>query len=164
MALGFGDRDAFAFEIHPRFPTWDRRSASDRGPWAELRVWCRGRCLTSGVIPGEGRAFEGVEVPLLPFATWLVEHSREIAHEEFPSSFREDGAPHDVLRLWNEQEPRDEGASERLEEDRYLWYGRHFWMAGAEGCMVPDLAFARIDGDLYYYSRKSSRAARTFAG
>jgi hypothetical protein len=130
-------------------PTWSPRAGLDAGPWARLSIWSRERNLTEAVVTGEDRLIDSIEVPLLPIAAWFVRNARAILHEEFPSAVRFDSILHEALDDWNSADAPDEDAAEAFEDARYEWYTRHFIRAGAEGAMLPNLAFARIDGRLF---------------
>lgn len=143
-----GDKAGLGFELEPVAPSWERRSLADLGPWARFSLYVRKRCLTKAAEADRGRVVEGVHVPLLPIADWLVRNIRAIAYEESPVSFRGDVNLHEVIRSWDETKPPG-GASDQWEDERYEWYSRHFLLAGADGAMLPDLAFVRADGRLW---------------
>lgn len=145
----FGDIRHFAVELSPLNPGWERHSPMDRGPWARFSLWSTGNNLTKGIAPGGDHVLTGIEIPLLPVADWFVRNAPAILFEEFPHAFPEDLILHGALLEWNEREPPAGFGEEEYEDARYEWYERHFLLSGAEGALLPDLAFARIDERLY---------------
>jgi hypothetical protein len=143
----FGQVEGLGLEIDPLEPTWSRAGEFDQGPWARLSIYLRGRCLTRA-IDDDSAVRNGINVPLLPLAHWLVENIRAIAYEESNPYGRTDVNLHDSLAHWRTAEPRGQDA-DRWDDLRYEWYCRHFWLPGAEGSMVPDLAFVRSDDRLW---------------
>lgn len=145
----FGSTSSLAFEVAPLEPSWPLRAVSDLGPWASLKIVSRGRNLTRCVSPDSEQVFESVCVPLLPVASWFIENAKSLLWEEFPVDFKQDLILHDCLEKWNEIDAPPGIDQESFEDSRFAWYSRHFLLAGAEGALLPDLAFARIDNRLY---------------
>jgi hypothetical protein len=145
----FGSRDYFGIELVPVEPTWERKGLSDQGPWAGLAVYLRGSCLTRVVEEKNNCLRNFIYVPLLPLASWLVENIRAIIFEESSAHFHSDVNLHEALSKWNEGETPPGYSPESWEDKRYEWYARHFWLAGAEGCQLPDLAFVKADERLW---------------
>lgn len=146
--MKFGRDEEFSIILHPVEPNWERRSQTDRGPWAELGIFVNGLCLTRATEPGSQLVRDFVRVPLVPIAEWLVSNLRAIAWEESPAGMRRDGSLHQILAAWNEAEPPSGTDSDQWDDARYGWYQRHFLLAGAEGSRLPDIALARVDGSL----------------
>jgi hypothetical protein len=156
-----GDRDSLGIELEPVEPGWERRSSTDLGPWARFAIYVRGLCLTQAIEPSTSLARASVYVPLLSLADWFFHNMRAIAFEESPAVFRSDVLLHETLARWNESEPPLDVNEERWEDERYRWYERHFWLAGADGALVPDLAFVRADDQLWLsWSNPVSGGAR----
>lgn len=143
-----GDRSQLAFEVDPVEPSWNRRSPGDRGPWARLAVWVKQRNLTRAQEESTDSVIHSVAVPLAPLASWLTESARAIAFEESPALARYGVEPHDVLERWSSADAPAGHSPDDWDDARYEWYRRHFWLAGADGVLLPDIALARADGDL----------------
>ncbi len=147
--MRFGNLNGLAIEVEPLEPGWDRRSRSERGPWARLSLYAGGQCLTEVVDDGSDRVRGWVAVPLRPLADWFVRNARAILDEEASRMGRTDVELHKSLDSWNRKEPTREISVDSWEEERYAWYGRHFLLAGAEGALLPDVAFVRSDDRLW---------------
>jgi hypothetical protein len=152
----FGDRTQLAFEVNPVEPSWERRSPVDRGPWALLSVWVKHRNLTRAVDEASDIVTNGVAVPLATLARWMVQNARGIVFEEVPAVAKKYGVePHEVLDRWNDADAPPGIPQDDWEDARYDWYCRHFWMAGSDGAMLPDVGLTRADGDLFMSWRHS---------
>jgi len=145
----FGSLSGLAIEVEPLDPGWDRRSRNERGPWARFSLYAGERCLTEVVDEGSDRVRGWVAVPLRPLADWFVRSARAILVEESSRVGRTDVELHKSLDSWNDRDPIAGSSAEAWEEERYAWYGRHFLPAGAEGALVPDVAFVKSDDRLW---------------
>ncbi|MEW6261835.1 MAG: ImmA/IrrE family metallo-endopeptidase [Thermodesulfobacteriota bacterium] len=112
-------------------------------------MFVRHRCLTRLVEESTGEYKTSVPIPLMPLASWFVENIKAIAFEENHPLFPSDVFLHKSLARWNEAEPSAGWTTETWEDMRYEWYRRHFWMSGAGGSLIPDLAFVRADERLW---------------
>ena len=146
--MRFGSTDTLAFDVDPVEPSWERRAAGDLGPWARLCVIARDRVLTRAEIRPAARVVESVHVPLAPLCAWWHASLGAVSLEESARLFRTDVDLHRSLDDWNRSSP-PMGEDDAWEDARYAWYTRHFWLAGAEGAWVPDLAFVRADDRLW---------------
>jgi hypothetical protein len=143
----FGHKQVFAFDIEPYEPSWERRSVSDRGPWAALKIWSRYQNITEFKQHEEK---PGIFVlPLLSIASFFVKNAVAILYEEFPTAFGSDLILYKGLKKWYQTASPPGVEQEAFEDMRYDWHVRHFWLASLEGSLLPDLGFARIDNDLY---------------
>jgi hypothetical protein len=144
-----GDRTSLAFDVAPVEPTWDRRSPADRGPWARLSLWVNNRNITRVLDEPSDTVSNGVTVPVTEIARWMVRNAHGIVFEEAPAVARRYGnGAHEILDRWNRDEAPPGTDQDSWEDARYDWYCRHFWLAGAEGAMLPDLGLTRADRDL----------------
>jgi hypothetical protein len=100
------------------------------------------------VEPSWDRVVHGVSIPLMPVAEWLTSCIRAIAYEESPARARYGVEPHEVLKRWNDAGAPAGIPTDSWEDERYEWYCRHFWLAGVEGALLPDVGLVRADGKL----------------
>jgi hypothetical protein len=69
-------------------------------------------------------------------------------YEESPARARYGVEPHEVLLRWNDADPPAGISADDWQDERFAWYDRHFWLGGSEGALLPDVGFARADGEL----------------
>ena len=144
-----GDQRALALEIQPVVPSWKRRAPSERGPWAKLSIWLSGDNLCRHWLPSARSIDDGVYVPLAPIADWLVRTARYIAYEESARAFPTDVDLPSALERWKEAAPARPFDQDSWDDERFEWSERHFLAAGADGAWLPNLAFVRVDEDLW---------------
>ncbi len=145
--MRFGSERGLRFEVVPLDPQWERRSRTDRGPWAQLGVFAAGECLTKVEDGDTDRVRNHVNVPLCSIAEWVVSNARAIVFEESAHAFRTDDDLHGSLAKWRSRDPGG-FAPDVWDDERFNWYSRHFLLSGAEGALLPDVAFAKLDDRL----------------
>lgn len=158
----FGNREALALEIQPLQPGWERRYEPERTGWGALTIWVEGKNLCRHVRRGSQQVADSLNVPLAPLADWLVRSWLAIEFEERPRLF----ALRDRLRAsvdaWADAAP-PAGLNEATWLDaRDDWWARHFLVAGADGAILPDIAFSRRDDLLTVEWTPRDADGRTF--
>jgi hypothetical protein len=147
--MRFGDARKLAFDLEPLSPSWERRSPSDRGPWARLAIWACDENFCQNWLPSTREVHEGVYIPLAPLADWFVNNIKFIAYEESARAFPTDVDLTRALEAWKSSAPAAHYGEDLWDDLRFDWSGRHFLLAGAEGSWLPNLAFARTDDRLW---------------
>lgn len=143
-----GNRERFAIEVVPVDPSWSRRYAPDRGPWAGLSIWAAGRNLCQHLFTGDGSVHEHVFVPSTPVAEWLERAFGALCHEERPSRFPAGDDPHAAYRAWADRMPPSGTTWDEWMVEREEWWRRHFSRSGSDGAHLPDIALVRCDDRL----------------
>lgn len=157
--MRLGDITRFAFEIDPVVPSWDRRTPSERGPWARLAIWIREENFCRNEVRSSNEVHDGVYVPLAPIANFFARNVRAIAYEESAADFPTDVDLPKALERWKETAPARGCDDESWDDSRYCWSERHFLQAGADGSWVPNLAFVRADDTLWISAGKAQFAS-----
>ncbi|MEM9558454.1 MAG: hypothetical protein AAGC60_29650 [Acidobacteriota bacterium] len=147
--MRIGERSVLAFDLEPLEPSWPRRAANERGPWARFRFWVDGINTCRSSRPDSLAIEESVAVPLAPIADWFVTRAKAIAFEESARAFPTDTRLVDSLIAWKQKKPAAGFDSDRWDDARYDWWERHFLQSNGDGAWIPNLAFARADGDLW---------------
>lgn len=145
----FGNRNSIGLEIDPLAPSWDRRSAQDRGPWAQFRLWVQGHNLTENVFPGTDSVLPSISVPLAPIADWLVNNACFIAHEESSRSFQTDVNLLEALEHWKTATHGRSYSEDEWDDERFSWVERHFIRTADPGSWLPNAALVRVGDDLW---------------
>jgi hypothetical protein len=147
--MRLGDIRGLAFDIEPVSPSWERRTASERGPWARLAIWAGGQNFCLNWRPETSSVNDGVYVPLAPIADWLLRYGRHIAYEESSRAFPTDVDLIRALERWKASAPAALFSEDDWDDRRYEWSERHFLLAGADGAWLPNLALVRVDNELW---------------
>lgn len=143
-----GNRQRFAFELHPVRPSWDRHYLPEQTAWAGLAIWINGLNLCMHVDRGGLEVREYLYVPLGPLADWFARVMPALTFEERPAHFPRSGSAYATAARWADaRHPATISTDDWLDE-REAWWSRHFLQAGAEGARVPNLAFIRDDEKL----------------
>lgn len=140
-----GNRETFGIGLSPVQPSWETRYAPERAGWAGLEIWISGTNLCSHVITGESVVREQVFVPLAPVVDWLVRSVTRIAFEERTGPFPGSGQWHLDKVRWADTSPEPGYSEDDWLDERDAWWQAHFLRAGADGSLLPDLAFGRDD-------------------
>jgi hypothetical protein len=156
--MRFGDIHKFALDVEPVLPSWDRRTPSDRGPWARLTIWAAQENLCRNWMTSTAAVTEGVYVPLAPVADWFVRNAPAIAYQESAPEFPTDVDLPRALEQWKSAAPAKNFDEDSWDDRRFDWSERHFLLAGSDGSWLPNLAFVRVDDSLWI-----STAAAQFA-
>lgn len=141
----FGNRDRFAIQVRPLAPSWDRRYRPEQTAWGALTFWVEGTNVCLHADPGTEVLDEAIKVPLAPLADWLVRSWLGLAFEERARVFPTADSLHDVLMRWGRVRAPSSISDDAWVDAREEWWSRHFLSAGADGALVPNLAFARHD-------------------
>ena len=88
--MRLGDIRRLAFDLDPVSPSWERRTPSDQGPWAQFAIWGAEQNFCRNWFPAIRSVNEGVYVPLAPIADWFLRCARYIAYEESSRAFPTD--------------------------------------------------------------------------
>jgi Zn-dependent peptidase ImmA (M78 family) len=138
-----GDKTIFALELLPLTPSWDRIYVAERTGWATFSLWVGGQNLCRNALEGTQVIREGVNVPLVPIADWIVRSWWFLRLEERPPSFPPRDSAIETLRRWGSA-PAPRGTEEDSWVDsREDWWSRHFLLAGSDGAQLPNVAFVR---------------------
>ena len=148
MTMLIGNRNSFAIAIEPLSPSWERRFPPEYTAWAQLSLWIRGENICRNLLDGSDSVREGVNVPLAPFADWLVRSWTFLEFEERPSSFPLGISPRDTVRRWGDALPPNAVSEDDWLDARELWWSRHFVAAGADGAHLPNVSLVRGDARL----------------
>lgn len=143
-----GNKLTFAFELLPVTPSWERRYAPERGPWAATAIWVGGQNLCRNVLPGAAEIREYLNIPLSALADWFVTSFPFIEFEERPSLYPISHDLHQRVEQWGGARPPSGLDEDEWFDAREAWWRRHFLRAGADGARVPNLAFARANEQL----------------
>ena len=138
-----GNRNRFAIELEPLAPTWERRYLSERVAWARFSLWVGGTNLCRNLLDGSNSVRDGVNVPLVPIADWLVRSWTFLAFEERPGCFPLHTSPYETVIKWGDAPPRSGFTEDEWLDARELWWSRHFLAAGADGSHLPNVSFVR---------------------
>src|SRR3954464_1553211 len=103
--MRLGDTRRLAFDIEPVSPSWERRTPSDQGPWAQLFIWAAEQNFCRNWFPATRSVHEGVYVPLAPIADWLLRCARYITYEESSRAFPTDVDLMAALQSWKSAAP-----------------------------------------------------------
>src|SRR5436305_811287 len=147
--MRLGDIRVLAFDIEPVSPSWERRTASERGPWARVAIWAGEQNFCLNWRPETRSVNEGVYVPLAPIADWLLRYGRYIAYEESSRAFPTDVDLIGGLERWKTSAPAASFSEDDWDDRRYEWSDRHFLLAGADGAWLPNLALVRVENELW---------------
>lgn len=143
-----GDRTRLGFDLLPVTPPWETRYEPERAGWAGLAIWVRGTNLCRHIESGSERIQDYLFVPLAPLADWLVRSIIAIAFEERAKHLATGRTLHADVRRWAELRPPSGLTEDEWMDAREAWWASHFLRAGADGAILPDLAFARDDEEL----------------
>ncbi len=147
--MRLGDIRRLAFDIEPVSPSWDRRTPSEKGPWAQLSIWAAEQNFCRNWFSATRSVNEGVYVPLAPIADWLLRCARYITYEESSRAFPTDVDLMTALQNWKNAVPAASFDEDSWDDQRFEWSERHFILAGADGSWLPNLAFVRSDETLW---------------
>ena len=135
-----GNRNSFAVGIEPLSPSWERRYLPECTAWAQLSIWVDGENICRNLLDGSNSVRDGVNVPLVPIADWLVRSWTYLAFEERPGCFPlHDSLCHTVSR-WGDAPPPNGLSEDDWLDARELWWSRHFLAAGADGAHLPNVS------------------------
>ena len=148
----FGDKAHFAIELrHTPDTLTDIEPETSRGSWGEWRLWVANINLCEFCLESNGELVELQEVRwfLAPLFVWLVENWMPLLHEKrLPVGGR-----------FGESRPRSaraaylsmvESAGDDFDRFRtwQAWGNRHALRAAAEGGILPDVFFQRMEDEI----------------
>ena len=142
-----GNRKRFGIELTPVSPSWDLRYPPETAAWAGFALWVAGRNLCAHVHAGEEEVRQQFFIPLGPIADWLVRAYPALALEERATLFPTRPGLHECVRAWGEARPLAGCDENQWLDAREAFWLRHFLVAGAEGALVPNVAFLRAEDD-----------------
>jgi hypothetical protein len=153
-----GSRKTLGIEIRPLGPTWERRYLPERTTWGALSIWVDGTNLCRNLRVGSDSVEDSVNVPLAPLADWLVRSWPSLAFEERASTYPTMPPLHDTLSRWGMARSPVGISEDDWIDSRERWWSKHFLSAGADGALLPGLAFSRHDENLIVEWRQPSFA------
>ena len=148
----FGDKSHFAIEVrHAPGALTDIEPETSEGSWGEWRLWAADLNLCAIRLESDGKNAEVQEVQwfLAPLFKWLVDNWMPLLHEKrLPV----------VVRI-GESRPRSarsaylsmlETAGDDIDRfhDWQIWGERHALRAAAEGGILPDVFFQRMEDEI----------------
>jgi len=139
----FGDRTNFALELFPLVPSWERSYLPEKTGWATFSLWVGGQNLCRNALAATQNIREGVNVPLVPMADWLVRSWSFIRFEERPPIFPPRDSTIETLSRWGAAPAPREVGEDSWVDSREDWWSRHFLLAGSDGAQLPNVAFVR---------------------
>lgn len=143
--LVIGNKKRFAFELVPVTPSWEIRYAPERAAWAGTAIWANGKNLCSHVVPGSSEIQDFFYIPLGPFVDWLVRTYPALKFQERAPMFATTSELHRSVDQWFETRPPRNTSEDDWLDARETWWSMHFVRAGADGALLPELAFVRDD-------------------
>ena len=147
MAL-IGNKLKLAFELIPVSPSWESRYAPEQAAWAGTAIWANGKNLCSHVVPGASEIQEYLYVPLGPLVDWLVRAFPALEFQERAPIFATTSELHRSVDRWFDARPPRNISEDDWLDAREAWWSKHFLRAGADGALLPELAFVRDDEHL----------------
>ncbi|HEX4421103.1 MAG TPA: ImmA/IrrE family metallo-endopeptidase [Kofleriaceae bacterium] len=141
-----GDRTSFALAFQLRDDPDPASPAEVRASWGSIQIWISGLNITTGVTAA-GQAVDSAECPLLPIASWFLNHWDPLFHEErLPQKdSASSSAEWHTTVLYSEV---DESKFETLIDQRLAWWSRHGLGAALPDFRIPDVHFRRRDADV----------------
>lgn len=159
--MQFGNRDKFALEIRPLSPSWERRYAPEATAWAALSVWVAGTNICEHALPGEASRQDALNVPLAPVADWLYRSWLYLTLEQRAGTFELSDDLHGILDRWGFVPPPGVTEDDWVDQ-REAWWSHHFWLAGADGAVLPNLALAPHDESVVVQWRRARQEVLNF--
>lgn len=154
-----GNTNSLGLDVLPVAPGWKTHHVPEQAGWAGLAIWVDEENLCRHILPGSDRVEERVYVPLGPLADWFVNSWPAIAYEERPRHFPVGLDSRATFERWSDLDPPSGLSPEAWYEVRRLWWLRHFLEAGADGALIPDIAFNRDGSKLFIaWAQVCSRA------